>query len=94
MTCPEAESVAAYLIGALESGETAAMRAHLAVCEVCRDEVVEIAPVLGRLHRLSVAGLEPCGAGKASTRPGGLLRNVFRRPRHDNARVGLPRSVR
>jgi predicted anti-sigma-YlaC factor YlaD len=85
MTCPEAEAVAAYLIGALEPGDTASMRAHLTFCQVCRDEVVEVAPVLGRLHRLSVARFEPCGAAPAPRRRGGLLLRVFRLPHQGRA---------
>jgi len=51
MTCPEAVSVAAYLLGALQPDETASTRSHLAACEDCRDELMDIAPVLGWLRR-------------------------------------------
>ena len=52
MSCPEVVSVAAYLLGALDECETFSMRSHLRVCDECRDEVVDIAPLLVQLHRL------------------------------------------
>jgi anti-sigma-K factor RskA len=50
-TCECGADVAAYVLGALDSGETEAFRAHLRSCVVCRDELdafqqaVEILPM-------------------------------------------------
>lgn len=42
----------AYLIGSLAPAERAAVDQHLATCQLCRDELAELAPLPGLLARL------------------------------------------
>lgn len=50
--CPSTVSVGALLIGALAPSDRDELLIHLDHCELCRDEVVLLAPVPGLLHRL------------------------------------------
>lgn len=52
MTCPYADSDAAYVLGALDPTERQAYRAHLVGCSSCRAAVDELAAMPGYLSRL------------------------------------------
>lgn len=54
MMCPEARSVGAYLLGALDPREQVEMERHLTGCEVCRQELIEVAHLPGLMHRLTL----------------------------------------
>ncbi len=47
--CPHADTVAAYLLGALADQERAQFEAHLAGCPACRDDVVALGTVVDAL---------------------------------------------
>jgi anti-sigma factor RsiW len=49
----------AYLMGGLPEDDAAAVRAHLEVCDMCRAEHDELAPVPGWLSLLSEARERP-----------------------------------
>lgn len=50
MSCRESVSLGAYVLGALEPAERAAIERHLSGCRSCRDEVVSFAPLPGLLR--------------------------------------------
>lgn len=50
MNCRENVSLGAYVLGALEPAERAAVERHLPGCPSCRDEVVSFAPLPGLLR--------------------------------------------
>lgn len=52
MTCPYADSDAAYVLGALDPTEQRGYRAHLADCARCRAAVEDLAAMPGYLARL------------------------------------------
>jgi hypothetical protein len=52
MTCPYADSDAAYVLGALDPVERQGYRAHLAGCERCQAAVEELSSLPGYLARL------------------------------------------
>jgi hypothetical protein len=54
MMCPETRSVGAYLLGALDPQEQVEMEWHLTSCEVCRQELIEVAHLPGLMHRLTL----------------------------------------
>jgi anti-sigma factor RsiW len=58
-------SLGAYVLGALEREERAALEAHLEVCATCRLELDRLAPLPELLSRLSAD--EPGGSA-----PGGV----------------------
>ncbi|MCD0483014.1 zf-HC2 domain-containing protein [Streptacidiphilus sp. ASG 303] len=51
MTCQESVSLGAYMLGALDGRERAALERHLDGCPRCRDELVQLAPLPGLLRR-------------------------------------------
>lgn len=53
MTCTQTMTLGVYLLGALEPNERSAFEAHLAGCDVCRAELVRLAPLPGLLHQIS-----------------------------------------
>lgn len=55
------DELAAYLLGALDAGEIAALEQHLAGCEECRDELERLRPVVQALPE-SVERVEPAAA--------------------------------
>jgi anti-sigma-K factor RskA len=61
------ENIAAYALGALEAGDTAALEAHLLTCESCRSELAE--------YRALSAGL---AAAVPPRRPPAALRSQLR----------------
>jgi anti-sigma factor RsiW len=54
MMCPETRSIGAYLLGALDPEEQVEMERHLTSCEICRQELIEVAPLPGLMHRLTL----------------------------------------
>jgi hypothetical protein len=54
MTCPRTVALGAYVLGALEREERAALEAHLETCDICRAELDRLAPLPGLLSRLTV----------------------------------------
>ena len=54
MTCPLSLSLGAYALGSLTGREREDVAAHLRDCTQCRDELADMAGVVGLLHRLSV----------------------------------------
>lgn len=59
------ELVGAYVLGGLSPADRAAFDAHLEACEPCRDELVGLAGLPGRLAQIGVEDLEPMPAGRA-----------------------------
>ncbi|WP_166680190.1 anti-sigma factor [Kribbella sp. VKM Ac-2566] len=47
-------SIGAYLLGALDPQEHAEIERHLSTCEVCRQELIEMAHLPGLMHRLAL----------------------------------------
>jgi anti-sigma-K factor RskA len=65
LTCDEVREMAgAYVLGALESDEMAAVRAHLATCDDAHEEIAELGGVLPALAE-SVPLVEPADGLKA-----------------------------
>ena len=54
---------AAFVLGALDEDEAAAVRAHLATCELSHDELAELASVLPALAASAPAAEPPAGLG-------------------------------
>ena len=52
------ELTAAHVLRALGPGDRAELEAHLAVCETCRQDVVDFAPLPALLARLDLADVE------------------------------------
>jgi hypothetical protein len=61
------EGLGAYVLGALEPAERAALANHVAGCASCRDELASLAALPGLLGRVSLADVE------APTEPGPWL---------------------
>lgn len=57
--CPETRSVGAYLLGALDPQEQVEMERHLIGCEVCRQELIDVAHLPGLMHRLTLDDVSP-----------------------------------
>ncbi len=70
----EREQLGAYALGLLPPEETAALRAHLAGCERCRAELLEIAPVAAALRDVDATAVSD-----AEEPPPALRERVFRR---------------
>jgi anti-sigma-K factor RskA len=47
--CPQADTVASYLLGALDVDERAQFESHLSECVACRDDVAALSPVVDAL---------------------------------------------
>ena len=77
---------AAYLLGALDSGEREAFERHLADCPVCRDQVTEFAGLPQVLARADVSAWEP--ESPPDTLLPRLLRQVAASRRRRARRVG------
>lgn len=65
----------AYVLGALDPGDRAAVEAHLAGCPGCREELAELAGLPGLLGRLSLAEAEAAGSTPLAD-PGPLERAI------------------
>jgi hypothetical protein len=58
MTCPYTSTLGVYLLGALQPDERSTFESHLAGCDVCRTELVRLAPLPGLLHQISPEDFE------------------------------------
>lgn len=71
MTCSMNTELASYALGSLSSADHALVQQHLADCLACRDELADIAGVLGLLRRVAAnqVGLPPAGRPATLTPP-------------------------
>lgn len=53
MTCQHTMTLGVYLLGALDPGERFAFESHLSYCEICRGELVRLAPLPGLLNQIT-----------------------------------------
>jgi hypothetical protein len=63
MMCPETRSIGAYLLGALDPQEQVELEWHLAGCENCRQELIDVAPLPGLMHRLTLDDVSRMATG-------------------------------
>jgi hypothetical protein len=52
MGCPITVSIGAYLLDAVDPAEREQISEHLKWCELCRNEVIDLAPLPGILHHV------------------------------------------
>jgi anti-sigma factor ChrR (cupin superfamily) len=57
--CDQLELVSAYVLQALPPAETSAMDAHIAVCELCRQELQTLQPLVGSFAAWPIDVLRP-----------------------------------
>jgi hypothetical protein len=66
MTCQHTMTLGVYLLGALDPAERSAFESHLSYCEICRGELVRLAPLPGLLNQIGpedfADSLPPTGA--------------------------------
>ncbi|MHA6762972.1 anti-sigma factor family protein [Streptacidiphilus sp. PAMC 29251] len=67
--CQESVSLGAYLLGALDPDERRAMELHIADCEHCRAELLELAPLPGLLRHTPFEELPEAAAAAESLSP-------------------------
>ena len=67
--CQQSVSLGAYLLGALDPEERRAMELHVAGCEQCRAELVEMAPLPGLLRHTPFEELAETAAAAESLGP-------------------------
>jgi hypothetical protein len=53
MTCQHTMTLGVYLLGALDPAERFAFESHLSFCDVCRGELVRLAPLPGMLNQIT-----------------------------------------
>jgi len=53
MTCQHTMTLGVYLLGALDPAERSAFESHLSYCEICRGELVRLAPLPGLLNQIA-----------------------------------------
>jgi hypothetical protein len=53
MTCQHTMTLGVYLLGALDPTERSAFESHLSYCEICRGELVRLAPLPGLLNQIT-----------------------------------------
>ena len=58
MSCFQITSLGAYLLGALDPAERSVFERHLNTCQVCREELIRLAPLPGLLGQVNLADLE------------------------------------
>lgn len=58
MTCSQTSTLGVYLLGALEPEERSTFESHLYGCDICRAELVRLAPLPGLLNQITVADFE------------------------------------
>jgi hypothetical protein len=61
MTCTHTSTLGVYLLGALEPEERSGFESHLSGCDVCRTELVRLAPLPGLLNQITLADFEVTG---------------------------------
>src|SRR5262245_64371451 len=95
-TCDSVErlSLGAYVLGALDPSERAAVDAHLSRCPSCRDELAELAAMPGLLSRVRLEDViepESTPSPAATDRLIGRIRSTrrSRRRRFAAAAVGV-----
>jgi hypothetical protein len=54
MTCPEAQAIGVYVLGALDAGERLELERHIRECASCKEAVLQFAYLPGVLHRLTL----------------------------------------
>ena len=57
--CDQTELVSAYVLNALPSGEASTMAVHIAACDLCRQELQALQPVIGSFTAWPVEVLRP-----------------------------------
>ncbi|MCA1656076.1 MAG: zf-HC2 domain-containing protein, partial [Pseudonocardiaceae bacterium] len=66
MTCQHIVTLGVYLLGALDPAERSEFESHLSVCDICRGELVRLAPLPGLLNQITpddfAADRPPTGA--------------------------------
>ena len=58
MTCAKQTWLGAYVLDALEPGETEDVSTHIAGCSICQDEVVRLAWIPGLLRTIALEDIE------------------------------------
>jgi hypothetical protein len=58
VSCFQTTSLGAYLLGALDPAERSVFERHLNTCQVCREELIRLAPLPGLLGQVTLADLE------------------------------------
>jgi anti-sigma factor RsiW len=53
MTCQHTMTLGVYLLGALDPAERYAFESHLSYCDICRGELVRLAPLPGLLNQIT-----------------------------------------
>jgi hypothetical protein len=99
MTCDMQTWVGAYVLDALEPGETEALRTHIAGCSICQDEVVSLSWIPALLRSVDLEGIERLGetaeaaeAG-ANGRPPALMLDRLLASMHTAKRTRRPRRA-
>ena len=78
MTCPEAQAIGAYVLGALDAGEHRQIEQHVQGCASCTEAVLQFAHLPGMLNKLTLedvlalpsdSEVEPEGGGRVRRRP-------------------------
>jgi hypothetical protein len=54
MTCQHMMTLGVYLLGALDPTERSAFESHLSYCEICRGELIRLAPLPGLLNQIAL----------------------------------------
>lgn len=65
MVCRQHDSLSAYLLGALDPVERAAVERHVAGCAQCQAELVQLAPLVGLLRHTPFEELPETAAAQA-----------------------------
>ena len=65
MTCQHTSTLGVYLLGALEPEDRSTFESHLYGCDVCRAELVRLAPLPGLLNQIAVTDFEYAGESPA-----------------------------
>jgi hypothetical protein len=58
MNCSQTAALGGYLLGALEPDERSIFESHLSGCDLCRSELVRLAPLPGLLHQITLEDFE------------------------------------
>lgn len=58
MTCQHTSTLGVYLLGALEPEERSAFESHLYGCDICRAELVRLAPLPGLLNQITITDFD------------------------------------
>jgi hypothetical protein len=85
------EQLGAYALGLTAADEATALRAHLAACERCSHELMQLAPAAAALHDVDVTAVS-----KGAEPPPGLRAQIFarlERERQAERRVHIARRL-